>query len=201
MNHLRLVGHPPGPHSGPPVEIAGRSGWRIRLAFILAESAGWQGFLNNHDVQRDHGLSGFDVAHRVVASFVWNLPFGKGERFAGKASGVKNAIIGGWQANGIYLWQGGFPISIFAADLGGVLDTFGTNRANIVGDIHSGGGTIMPPSPCTGSTRNAAVLDVIVRASASASPYGIVRSPGGNGPKPSRYCGSLERPVIAIVRP
>ena len=44
------------------------------------ESAGWQGFLNNHDVARDHGLSGFDVAHRVSASFVWNLPFGKGER-------------------------------------------------------------------------------------------------------------------------
>ena len=44
--------------------------------------------------------------------------------------------------NGIYLWQGGFPISIFAADVGGVLDSFGTNRADIVGDIHSGGGTI-----------------------------------------------------------
>jgi hypothetical protein len=105
------------------------------------ESAGWQGFLNNHDVARDHGLSGFDVAHRVSASFVWNLPFGKGERFGGNASGVKNAIIGGWQMNGIYLWQGGFPISIFAADVGGVLDTFGTNRADIVGDIHSGGGS------------------------------------------------------------
>jgi hypothetical protein len=107
-----------------------------------AETAGWQGFLNNHDVQRDHGLSGFDVAHRVVASFVWNLPFGKGERFGGDASGVKNALIGGWQMNGIYLWQGGFPITIVAADRGGVLDTFGTNRADIVGDIHSGGGTV-----------------------------------------------------------
>ena len=106
------------------------------------ESAGWQGFLNNHDVARDHGLSSFDVAHRVVASFVWNLPFGKGERIGGNASGLKQALIGGWQMNGIYLWQGGFPISVFAADVGGVLDSFGTNRADIVGDIHSGGGTI-----------------------------------------------------------
>jgi hypothetical protein len=106
------------------------------------ETAGWQGFLDNHDVKRDHGLSSFDVAHRVVASFVWNLPFGKGERFGGNASGFKQAVIGGWQVNGIYLLQGGFPISIFAADLGGVLDTFGTNRADIVGDIHAGGGKI-----------------------------------------------------------
>ena len=106
------------------------------------ETAGWQGFLNNHDVARDHGLSSFDVAHRFVASFVWNLPFGKGERIGGDASGFKQAVIGGWQMNGIYLLQGGFPITIFAADVGGVLDTFGTNRADIVGDIHSGGGTI-----------------------------------------------------------
>jgi hypothetical protein len=106
------------------------------------ESAGWQGFLNNHDIERDHGLSGFDVEHRFVASFVWNLPFGNGEKWGGGASGLKQALIGGWQVNGIYLLQGGFPISVFAADVGGVLDSFGTNRANIVGDIDSGGGTV-----------------------------------------------------------
>ena len=106
------------------------------------ETAGWQGFLNNHDPERDHGLSGFDVDHRFVASFVWNLPIGKGERLASGASGVTNAIVGGWQLNGIYTWQRGFPISITASDLGGVLDTFGTNRADIVGDIHAGGGEL-----------------------------------------------------------
>ena len=106
------------------------------------ETAGWQGFLNNHDPARDHGLSGFDVDHRVVASFVWSLPFGKGQRLAGGASGLKQQVVGGWQINGIYLWQHGFPITIMATDLGGVLDTFGTNRADIVGDIHSGGGSI-----------------------------------------------------------
>ena len=106
------------------------------------ETAGWQGFLDNHNPARDHGLSSFDVAHRLVASFVWNLPFGKGEKFGGDASGFKEAVIGGWQVNGIYLLQGGFPLSIFAADVGGVLDSFGTNRADIVGDIHSGGGSL-----------------------------------------------------------
>jgi hypothetical protein len=107
-----------------------------------SEAAGWQGFLNNQDPARDHGLSSFDVAHRFVGSFVWSLPFGKGEKWGGDASGLKQALIGGWQINGIYLLQGGFPISVFAADVGGVLDTFGTNRANIVGDIHAGGGTV-----------------------------------------------------------
>ena len=104
------------------------------------ETAGWQGFLNNADIERDHGLSGFDVAHRFVASFVWNLPFGNGERWGGDATGLKEVLIGGWQLNGIYLLQGGFPITIVARDEGGLNDSF-NNRANIVGDIFAGGGT------------------------------------------------------------
>jgi hypothetical protein len=105
---------------------------------------GWQGFLNNHDPARDHGLSDFDVAHRLAVSFVWNLPFGKGRKFGSDASGATQALFGGWQINGIYLAQGGFPFSVQAADVGCLNDMpfcTTTNRANIVGDIHSGGGT------------------------------------------------------------
>jgi hypothetical protein len=99
---------------------------------------GWQGFLNNHDPERDYGLSDFDVDHRMVASFIYNLPFGSGERFAKDATGVKEALIGGWQVNGIFTLQRGFPITITAADLDGLNDTFGTNRADLVGDPGSG---------------------------------------------------------------
>ena len=95
---------------------------------------GWQGFLNNHDPERDYGLSDFDVDHRLGGSFVYNLPFGNGEKFAGNATGVKDAVISGWQINGIYTWQRGFPLTITAADLGGLNDAQGTNRANLVGD-------------------------------------------------------------------
>ena len=35
---------------------------------------GWQGFLNNHDPERDYGLSDFDVDHRLVGSFVVQHP-------------------------------------------------------------------------------------------------------------------------------
>ncbi len=80
---------------------------------------GWQGFLNNHDPERDYGLSDFDVDHRLVGSFVYNIPVGSGERYAGDAKGVKNAIVGGWQVNGIYTWQRGFPITIQASTSAG----------------------------------------------------------------------------------
>jgi len=103
---------------------------------------GWQGFLDNSDPERDHGLSDFDVDHRLVGSFVYNLPFGNGERVASDATGVKEALVGGWQVNGIYTWQRGFPLTVTAADLGGLNDSFGANRADLVGDPNSGGHTI-----------------------------------------------------------
>lgn len=102
---------------------------------------GWQGLLDNHNPDMDYGLSDFDVDHRVVGSFVYNLPFGRGGKFGGGASGVKNACIGGWQVNGIFTWQRGFPMTIAAVDLGGVLDTFGSNRADQVGDPNPAGFT------------------------------------------------------------
>ena len=99
---------------------------------------GWQGFLNNHDPERDHGLSDFDVDHRLVASFVYNLPFGSGEKFAGDATGIKNTLIGGWQLNGIYSLQNGFPLTPAAVDLGGLNDAQNANRANLIGDPNEG---------------------------------------------------------------
>jgi hypothetical protein len=99
---------------------------------------GWQGFLNNHDPKRDRGRSDFDVDHRLVASFVYDLPIGRGKRFGSDLNKAIDGIIGGWQVNGIATFQKGFPLTIQAADLGGLLDTFGTNRANIVGDPGSG---------------------------------------------------------------
>ncbi len=104
---------------------------------------GWQGFVDNHNPGLDYGASDFDVRNRIVSSFVWNLPFGKGEKVGGDASGLTNAIIGGWQVNGWYTWQTGFPITITAADTGGLLDSFGQNRANLVpGQSFDGGGTV-----------------------------------------------------------
>ena len=104
---------------------------------------GWQGFLNNHDPKRDRGRSDFDVDHRLVASFVYELPFGRGKRYSGNLNKAADAVLGGWQVNGIATFQKGFPITITAADAGGLLDTFGTNRANLVGDPKSGAtGTI-----------------------------------------------------------
>ncbi len=112
-------------------------------AGIGGADTGWQGFIDNHNVRLDHGLSDFDVNHRLVSSFVYNLPFGRGQKYASSISRAADTAIGGWQVNGIATFQRGFPYSIYAQDLGGLLDDF-SNRANLVGN------------PTTGFTQNIA---------------------------------------------
>jgi hypothetical protein len=49
----------------------------------------------------EYGNADFDIRHRFVFNYSYDLPFGKGQRFAGNASGALNQVIGGWQIAGI----------------------------------------------------------------------------------------------------
>jgi hypothetical protein len=108
-------------------------------AGIGNDVAGWQGFLNNNDIRRDRGRSEFDVDHRLVSSFVYELPIGRNKKVGSNMPKIVDVFIGGWQVNGILTFQSGFPMTITAADVGGLNDTSGTNRADIVGDINPSG--------------------------------------------------------------
>jgi hypothetical protein len=57
----------------------------------------------------EYGPSGYDVKFRVPLSFVYDLPFGKGEKFA-NTGGVVNQIAGGWQLSVVYTLQTGSPM-------------------------------------------------------------------------------------------
>jgi Carboxypeptidase regulatory-like domain len=67
--------------------------------------------LNPSDAAYENRLSEFDVPHRVALSGIWEVPFGNGRRWANGASGVTNALIGGWSLQAIGQFQSGRPIS------------------------------------------------------------------------------------------
>jgi hypothetical protein len=69
-----------------------------------------------NNIQREKSLSSFDVPHRFVASYVLELPFGKGKKFASGTSGVMGKLISGWAANGIVTLQSGYPIPMKAGN-------------------------------------------------------------------------------------
>jgi hypothetical protein len=60
---------------------------------------------------QSRGPSGFDVKHRFVLSYVWDLPFGEGHKMAN--SGIGKALFGDWQFSGIITLSTGRPFTVF----------------------------------------------------------------------------------------
>lgn len=59
-----------------------------------------------------HGPSGFDVRHRAVLSYVYELPFGQGRRWMSDAGPLFQSVVGGWQFAGITTVTTGRPFSV-----------------------------------------------------------------------------------------
>ena len=60
----------------------------------------------------DMALCNTDAPHLLALNGTFGLPFGRGERFLGSASGILNQLIGGWRVNVIAIAQSGNPITI-----------------------------------------------------------------------------------------
>ena len=78
----------------------------------------------------EKGPALFDARHRFVLSFGYELP-----QLDGQPAAVR-AVAGGWQLNGIYQAQSGFPLSV---NQGGVLDIrYQTSRPDVTCDPNDG---------------------------------------------------------------
>lgn len=63
-------------------------------------------------IHADYGLANFDIRNVVHFSGGYELPFGKGKKFMSDASGVSNALVGGWALVWATTLQGGQPFKI-----------------------------------------------------------------------------------------
>jgi hypothetical protein len=84
---------------------------------------------NPFNFRQNRGISSFDVPHRFVASYIWQLPSLKN-----RAAPVRY-MFGGWETNGIISLQSGRGLTITS---GRDNSMSGTNqdRADVVGDWH-----------------------------------------------------------------
>jgi len=62
------------------------------------------------DTKVDKGPWGDDLTNNIVISPIWQLPFGRGERFA-PSNAVLNKLVSGWEASTIISIHGGFPFN------------------------------------------------------------------------------------------
>jgi hypothetical protein len=65
--------------------------------------------LRNRNLNK--GPSPFDLRHVFQTYWSWDLPFGKGQRFAAGNAAI-DRIIGGWTLSGILRWQSGRPFKL-----------------------------------------------------------------------------------------
>jgi hypothetical protein len=93
--------------------ITGAYTWGKGMSFQRSDDGGIDFYVNPH---RNYARTDFDRTQTFVASFVYNLPFGKGQRWL--TSGVLSQIAGGWQMNGILTLTTGLPLTLTASAAG-----------------------------------------------------------------------------------
>jgi hypothetical protein len=81
--------------------------------------AGWEGngnagALNTYNLKPEKALSSFDIPQRVVLAWTYDLPFGKGRRFANQGGAV-NVLAGGWKIAAVQKYQSGTPLTVTSA--------------------------------------------------------------------------------------
>ncbi len=68
----------------------------------------------------DRSVSLFDVKHAFSATFLYDLPFGRGRSFLSRAPGVVEGLVGGWSLSGVGRIQGGLPMVLVLRDDNGL---------------------------------------------------------------------------------
>ena len=94
-------------------------------------TAGYQDYNNLYG--GEYSLSSFDSRQRLVASYVYELPVGKGRMFLSNLSGVANTLAAGWGVNGVTTFQQGYPLGLTTSPNNiGTYAYGGTERPDVV---------------------------------------------------------------------
>jgi outer membrane receptor protein involved in Fe transport len=88
------------------------------------------GVQNVFDPKENRGVSDWDVPHRLAVSYIYDLPYGKGQRYGSGVHPLLNAVLGGWQATGIFVASSGVPGTVTV----GSTIPGGDARPNLIGD-------------------------------------------------------------------
>jgi len=120
------------------------------------------------------GLSTYDHAHRLVASYVWSLP-----KMTDKNHLIRNTV-GGWQWTGIYSYTSGDPLTILAGT-----DISKTNNGSDRMDLSTTGtlGARPNPTACPSTVAHCqSFLDTSMFAAPATGTYGNTGKGNWRGP-------------------
>ena len=73
-------------------------------------------YQNLYNPGADYAACYFDLKHSLNAYAVYQLPFGKGQRFGHDMNAVANGVVGNWQISPIVIVHTGFPVAMYGND-------------------------------------------------------------------------------------
>ncbi|HZB44998.1 MAG TPA: hypothetical protein VE360_07135, partial [Pyrinomonadaceae bacterium] len=84
------------------------------VSYTFSKNIGALGFLNDQDatVEPARAVVDFDSPHVLVVSGVYQLPFGRGQRFFGDAGKAANLLLGGFEYSVIAQYRSGRPVPL-----------------------------------------------------------------------------------------
>jgi len=134
----------------------------------------------------EKGISPFNITHAFKVNWIYELPFGRGQRFLGSSGGVLNHLTGGWAIHGTGRVQSGSPFNY------GNVRLVGMTRKELQSDIKmrfNDGARIAYYLPQD-------VIDNTIRANnvsaTSATGYGAQGAPAGRHIAPANSAGCIE---------
>ncbi len=143
-------------------------GYTMGLSYTYSHWMQATEYLNPGDAEPTKMIGDLDVPHRLSVSGILELPFGKGRRFLSDATGFLNALVGGWQIQGVYTYQSGFPIPFGLFNLATGVPS---------GDLFYNGGDVSISDPTTARWFNTdAFTSILTDSSTNATPVNHLRT-------------------------
>ena len=134
--------------------------------------------VNFRDIESEYGVSGYDQPFNNTTSFVWELPFGQGRRFANAMSPIAEGLLGGWRLVGINTMTSGVPVNLsYTPAANAVVGGQVTYRPNLTGDPHTEDGGVT----------NFLNRDTVVLPTDRSQPFGNAPRNAARGPRFAQF--------------
>ncbi|WP_263408567.1 TonB-dependent receptor [Terriglobus tenax] len=127
------------------VQLEKRMSFGLELKGNYVYSKAWDSNTTHQDSYNpmyDYAVASQDVPHRVVLAYTYELPVGAGRSFGATMNRAVDALIGGWQINGITTLQSGTPLQVTASNTSGLGNptlyaNWNGSNPTLDGDIHN----------------------------------------------------------------
>jgi hypothetical protein len=103
-----------------------------RTRDMATHSNGGGQTMDNYDIWRDYGPAIWDIPHRFVASYLYDVPF-----FKDSPQPILKHVVGGWEIGGVTTIQSGSPVNITLSTDRANIGITGQQRPDLVGSVPS----------------------------------------------------------------